>query len=106
MIGLTVSHYKIIEKLGEGGMGEVYLAEDTKLPRQVVLKFLPKDLKTDTVANKRFQFEAEAIAALNHPHIITIHENGEYLGRSFFVMEYVDGGSLREQILHLNKISI
>lgn len=104
MVGEQVGHYKIVTKLGEGGMGEVFLADDTKLPRQVVLKFLPKELRADAVANQRFQFEAQAIASLNHPNIITIHETGEYSGRSYFVMEHVDGGSLRERISGIKDI--
>jgi serine/threonine protein kinase len=74
MICKTISHYKIIEKLGEGGMGEVYLAEDTSLDRKVALKFLPKDYTSDANAISRFKREAKAVAKLNHPNIITVYE--------------------------------
>jgi serine/threonine protein kinase len=95
MISQTISHYKILKKLGEGGMGEVYLAEDTELHRKVALKFLSLHLASDADFKARFKREAQAAAALNHPNIITIHEVAEYEGRSFIAMEYVEGGSLR-----------
>jgi non-specific serine/threonine protein kinase len=98
MIGKTISHYKVIEKLGEGGMGEVYLAEDTKLNRQVALKFLPSRLALDESFKARFKREAQAAARLNHPNIITVHEVAEYENRSFIAMEYVEGQSLKEVI--------
>ncbi len=98
MIGKIISHYKILEKLGAGGMGEVYLAEDTKLDRKVAMKFLPPHASLDADANARFQREAKAAAALNHPNIITVHEIGEHEGRAFIAMEYIKGQSLREKI--------
>jgi len=108
MIGKTVNHYKILEKLGEGGMGEVYLAEDTKLDRKVAIKYLPQHLTGDQKNVQRFKREAKAAAALNHPNIITIHDISEYDGQIFIVMEHVDGKSLREILdqykLRLDKI--
>jgi TolB-like protein/Flp pilus assembly protein TadD/predicted Ser/Thr protein kinase len=93
-----VSHYRIVEKIGAGGMGEVYLAEDTKLDRKVALKFLPPHLCQDEDCRKRFKREAQAVAKLNHPNIITIHEVAEYQGRPFFAMELVEGQSLRDLV--------
>jgi serine/threonine protein kinase len=98
MIGTTVSHYKILEKLGEGGMGAVYLAEDTKLKRQVALKFLPPELTQDETRKQRFIQEARAAAAIEHPHIAAIHDIDEADGRIFIAMENVQGESLREAI--------
>jgi len=92
--GTMVSYYRIVEKIGAGGMGEVYLVEDTKLKRQVALKFLPAHLCQDDDCRKRFKREAQAVAKLNHPNIITIHEVSEYQGRPFFAMELVEGQSL------------
>ncbi|MCK4606454.1 MAG: protein kinase [candidate division Zixibacteria bacterium] len=96
--GANVSHYKIIEKIGAGGMGEVYLAEDTKLNRRVALKFLPLHLCQDDDCRARFTREAQAAAGLDHPNIASIHEVGEYNGRPFFSMQVVEGQSLREVI--------
>ncbi|MBU8932939.1 MAG: protein kinase [candidate division Zixibacteria bacterium] len=96
--GTMVSHYRIIEKIGAGGMGEVYLAEDTKLKRKVALKFLPPHLCQDEDCRERFKREAQAAAKLNHPNIVTIHEVAEHSGRPFFAMEHVEGQSLKDVI--------
>ncbi len=95
MIGQTISHYRIVEKIGEGGMGEVYLAEDTSLPRRVALKFLPPALADDELAHKRFLREASSAAALDHPFICHIHEVIRDDSRDVIVMEYVDGQTLQ-----------
>ncbi len=105
MIGDVISHYKILEKLGSGGMGEVYLARDTKLNRRVALKFLTAQYASDKDFRRRFKREAQAAAALNHPNIVTVYEVAEYEGRPYMAMEYVEGRSLKELIAE-KKLSV
>jgi serine/threonine protein kinase len=95
MIGQTIRHYRVVGKLGVGGMGVVYDAEDERLPRRVALKFLPDEMADDPDATRRFRREAQTIALLNHPHICTIYDVDDYEGHPFIAMERLDGTNLK-----------
>lgn len=105
-IGESIGHYKIVSKIGAGGMGEVYLAEDTKLDRKVAIKFLHEELSKDADKLNRFVQEAKAASALNHPNILTVYEIGEADGSNYIATELIDGGTLRAQLASKDSMSL
>ena len=104
--GVRIGRYKLIEKIGAGGMGEVYLGEDERLNRKVALKLLPPQFTQDADRVRRFELEAQAASALNHPNIITIHEIGESAGAHYIVREYIEGQTLRQRMIDLLPIGM
>ena len=104
--GTAISHYRIVSKLGAGGMGEVYLAQDTKLDRKVAIKFLNEEFSKDADKLNRFIQEAKAASALNHPNILTVHEIGEVDGKNYITTELIDGQTLRQQLSHKDSLPL
>ena len=102
----TLSHYRIVSKIGAGGMGEVYLAQDTKLDRKVAIKFLHEEFSKDADKLNRFIQEAKAASALNHPNILTVHEIGEVDGKNYIATELIDGKTLREHLSHKESLQL
>src|SRR6185295_14078333 len=102
----TLSHYRILSKIGAGGMGEVYLAQDTKLDRKVAIKFLHEEFSKDADKLNRFMQEAKAASALNHPNILTVYEIGEVDGKNYIATELIDGKTLREHLSHKESLKL
>src|SRR5918993_1417238 len=102
----TLSHYRIVSKIGAGGMGEVYSAHDTRLDRKVAIKFLHEEFSKDADKLRRFIQEAKAASALNHPNILTVHEIGEVDGKNYIAAEFIEGMTLREYLLHKESLQL